>query len=1045
MATESPRVFTIPASAPFLPTLIEALLDGRLVPDFPKRGDPLALAEATLYLPTRRACRLARDAFLDVMKEDAAILPRILPIGDIDEDEIAFAEAATGTCAADALEAPRALGGLARKMLLAELIRKWAAQPDVRTLHGVPLVANNPASILALADELARLLDDMTTRSVPWDKLDGLVPEDMDVYWQLTLRFLKIARAEWPKVLAAHGAIEPMARRDLMIVAEAKRLTTASGPVIAAGSTGSMPSTASLLATIAHLPRGAVVLPGLDTDLDLPSWERIGGGEDDAEARPVAGHPQFALHGLLRKIGIARDEVRILGRRLRHGREMLVSEALRPAAATERWQERLADRDFTARAEAAMADVTVIEAANAEDEALAIAIALREAVDDGSTESRTRTAALITPDRALARRVLAALERWGVPVDDSGGDSLADTPAGQFARLAALAALGGTEPVVLLSLLKHPCFRLGGHEFGRIGAIEALECAVLRGPRPRRGSAGLIHALQTLRAEQERLHASDPRKALGEAELDAAATLASDLAAALAPLEKLSSAPLPFATLAACHRDVIEALSVDKKGTTTALEGRDGDKLAEVFAEVAETAEAAPLPLSPSDYPDAFAAILSNRIVRRPGAPGSRVRILGPLEARMQQADRVVLGGLVEGIWPPEPRADPWLSRPMRHDLGLDLPERRIGLSAHDFAQALGAREIVLSRPAKREGAPAVASRFLQRLTAVAGEQSWSAAIARGNAYLEWGRGLDQPKDKPQACKRPAPVPPREARPMSLSVTEIEHWLRDPYTIYAKHILRLRPLDAVDTPPGARDRGNVIHAALGDFTEKFASALPADPHAELLALGRTHFAPLQDYEEAKAFWWPRFERIARWFAEWERRRRIGVAHIRAELNGRYEFTVGDRRFVLRARADRIERLADGQFAILDYKTGQIPSDKQVKIGLAPQLTLEAAILRQGGFADTSPAGASLKELVYIGLKGDRDGGSEKPVKFEDSTPDAEADTALAKLKALVAAFDNDRQAYYSLSVPMWKARYGDYDHLARIKEWSATGGEDDAE
>jgi ATP-dependent helicase/nuclease subunit B len=1044
MARARARVFTIPASARFLPTLIGALLDGRLVPGFPGGDDPLALASATLYLPTRRACRLARDAFLDAMKGDAAILPRILPIGDIDEDEIAFAEAATG---ASALEMPDALGRMERKILLAELIEKWATSPEMRTAGGVPLVANNPVATLALADDLARLQDDMTTRGVTSDKLDGLVPDDLDAYWQLTLRFLKIAREEWPKLRDERGAIEPARRRDLLIAAEEARLQGVhSGPVIAAGSTGSMPSTAALLSAIAHLPNGAVVLPGLDTDLDEASWDLIGGVRNETGetiVAPAAGHPQFAMHGLLRRIDIAREDVQTLGKRAPHGRETFVSEALRPALTTELWRERIGHRQHDI--DAAMAGLTVIEAANAEDEAIGIATVLREAVDDGSAESRARTAALITPDRALARRVLAALDRWEVPVDDSGGDSLADTPAGIFARIAAQVALGGTEPVTLLALLKHPLFRLGAHPSAHDGAVAALERAVLRGPRPKKGSSGLAHALQTFRREQASLHGSDLRKTLSASELDAAVTLTAKLSAALAPLESLSTKSLTLADIAARHREVIETLSRDAQGLAAAFAdaSQDGKALAAMFSDISETGAARSVLLRPADYLESFHALAADRMVRRPGAPGARVRILGPLEARLQQADHVVLGGLVEGVWPPEAHADPWLSRPMRQKLGLDLPERRVGLSAHDFAQGLGAQKVVLTRAAKLAGAPTVASRFLQRLAAVAGEARWNDAVARGESYLQWGRSLDMPAHGAEPCARPEPKPPRDARPLSLSVTEIEHWLRDPYTIYARHILRLRPLDDVDTPPGARDRGVVIHEAIGEFTKNFASALPADPLTELLTLGRRYFAALEDYPEAKAFWWPRFERIARWFVDWEHRRRVQVASIDAEIDGRIEFAAGQRMFRLRARADRIEHLADGRYAILDYKTGRIPGDREVRAGLAPQLTLEAAILRHGGFGKAE--GASLGELVYVALKGGREGGEDKAVGFKDSSPDDEAEKALAKLKTLVNRFENEQQPYLPLVASMWKTHYGDYDHLARVKEWSANGGGDDGE
>ena len=496
------RVFNIPSSAPFLPTLIRALAEGRLIEGFPASGDPLALAKATLFLPTQRAGQLARAAFLDVLGTNgAAVLPRIVPLGEIDEDELIFAGAATGE---GALEIPPELGGLERRMVLARLVLQWIASPSLKTGSGKPLVANTPASALALADALARLIDDMTTRQVSWDRLDTLVPPEFDEYWQKTLDFLRIARETWPAILNERDRIEPADRRDRLIEAERLRLAASDGPVIAAGSTGSMPATAKLLATIASLPHGAVVLPGLDTQLDAETWNLIGGSDPDTAA---PGHPQFAMQALLKRIGIGRDEVAPLGES--GARERLLSEALRPASATERWA-------AARRGDAALAGVAMIEAANAEEEALAVAVALREAVENGET------AALVTPDRALARRVGAALARWNIAADDSGGDALPDTEAGVFARLVAQVVLGGLPPVTLLALVKHPRFRLGAAAGAHARAIAALERAVLRGPRPRPGTAGLSGALTRLRDELAKfrrgeptdLHRSDPARRL---------------------------------------------------------------------------------------------------------------------------------------------------------------------------------------------------------------------------------------------------------------------------------------------------------------------------------------------------------------------------------------------------------------------------------------------------------------------------------------------------------------------------------------------------
>jgi ATP-dependent helicase/nuclease subunit B len=1015
----SPRVFTIPASAPFLPTLIAALKDGRF--GAAVGDDPLALASATLYLPTRRACRLMRDAFLQAF--DAAILPRIIPIGDIDEDEIAFAEAAAGGIAAEALALPEALGGLERRLLLTQLIRKWAQSPELHGASGTPLVAQTAASACALADDLARLIDDMTMRGVSWDRLDELVPDKFDVYWQLTLRFLHIAHKIWPEILRERGCIEPAERRDRLIKAEAARLQRKTeGLVIAAGSTGSIPATAELIATIAHLPHGAVVLPGLDTDLDEDSWKLIA-GDDKKKIAPAPAHPQFAIQALLTRIGITRTDVETLVAPC--GRERIVSEALRPAAATDRWRQLAADEAFAARADAAIQSLTVIEAANPEDEALAIAVALREAVHDGMT------AALVTPDRALGRRVLTALTRWNIAAEDSGGEALADTSAGIFARLAADTALGGLEPVPLLALLKHPLTRppLPDKNY----AVTALERAILRGPRPRSGSAGLAAALSTFRKTKQSLHPSDPRKYLTDAELDAAADLVGWLGGALKALEDINGDGQPLSEFAGRHRDVLAALS-SENDSELALSGADGARLADALDEMATSQAAAKLAIAKADYVELFSAALAGRVVRKPPQASVQVRILGPLEARLTVSDRVVLGGLVEGTWPPESNTDAWLSRPMRLALGLDLPERRIGLSAHDFAQLLGAREVILSHAAKIAGTPTVASRFVQRLAAVAGPR-WENAVTRGQNYLAWARELDRP-ERIVPAPQPAPSPPRAARPKGLSVTEIEHWLRDPYTIYAKHILRLRPLDAVDTAPGAAERGTIIHTAVGDFTTRYAKELPADPVRELIALGEPRFAALEDFPEARAFWWPRFVRIAHWFARWDAERRGAIAAIEAEIRGEVPIPLDDGTFKLTGIADRIEQMPDGRYVILDYKTGSARSEKQVRTGLAPQLTLEAAMLRQGGFKDIA-AGASVAEIVYVLLKGGEPAGRYEPVNFKDGTPDGHADRALQKLAELVRRFDSDKEPYRSLVHPMWSTRYGDYDHLARVKEWSS--------
>ncbi|MDB5657074.1 MAG: helicase/exodeoxyribonuclease subunit [Tardiphaga sp.] len=1041
------RVFTIPASVPFLRTLITALVDGKLVDGFSARAQPELLATATLYLPTRRAGRMAREIFLDVLDTDAVVLPRIVTFNDIDEDEIEFAQEATQTNFAE-LDTLPALDGLPRRLLLAQLIAAWAKRITPDNPAQAPLVVGGPASTLKLADDLARLMDDMVTRKVAWSALDGLVPDALDRYWQLTLQFLNIAKEVWPDILKADGKIEPAARRDILIEAEAARLTAhQDGPVIAAGSTGSMPATAKFLHAIANLPNGAVVLPGLDTDLDEAAWKLIGGSDN---APPSSNHPQFAMFGLLSRFGIKRSDVDILG--VPSGRELLASETMRPSNATAQWHQRLAEPAVAQAISDGMTKLTVIAAANPEMEALAIAVAMREA------RELNISAALVTPDRALARRVMAALGRWNLPFDDSGGDALMDTPHGIFARLAAQAAAEGLEPATLLSLLKHPLLRLGRAEGEWRTAVQTLEMALLRGTRPEAGSAGLAKDFARYRSDlvesragrASTLHASELRAKLEDERLDEADTLIRQLQSALSPLENIDGfKPHDFADLAARHRQAITALSQDDNSLAVTFEGHAGVALTRAFDELLGdrdhgTIAPSGLMVARSDYAEVFHTAFGDRTVRRPEVADVLLRIYGPLEARLTQSDRIIIGGLVEGIWPPAPRIDPWLSRPMRHELKLDLPERRIGLSAHDFTQLLGAGDVILSHAAKVGGAPAVASRFLHRLEAVAGKERWNAAVAAGEKYIHYADELDRPETV-MPIAQPAPKPPREARPTKLSVTAIEDWLRDPYTIYAKYILRLTPLDPVDMPLSAADRGSAIHNSLGDFTQAYATTLPEHPARALREIGEKHFLPLMTRPEAQALWWPRFLRISDWFANWEIERRPNVASIIAEQRGEIAIPLDSgRTFYLSARADRIERRADRTFAILDYKTGQPPTGKQVRMGLSPQLTLEAAILREGGF-DTIPAGASVSELTYVRLSGNNPPGEERVLelridrKDEPQFPDDAAIEARSKLEALILKFEDATTPYHSLSLSMWSNRYGSYDDLARIKEWSAAG------
>jgi ATP-dependent helicase/nuclease subunit B len=1017
-----PRVLTIPASRPHLETLARAILDGRVVEGWPDPGDPLSLSAGTILLPNRRACRAMRDVFLEMAGDGVILLPRIAPIGDVDEDEWAFADPMPLDVLGLEPVGP-AMPNLDRRLTLAGLIRAWAASVDravLRLQPGDPLiVSTSTGDALSLAAELMRLMDQVATERVPWSNLDQVVEGHLDDFWKMTRHFLAIATEHWPLHLAAQGLEEPAVRRDRLIAAETVRLKALAGPIVAAGSTGSILATRDLLKAVALHPRGALVLPGLDTHLDEQSWEAIG----DAAAAPAHGHPQFGLKRLIDHVGITRADVEDVAPAEAHGREALLSDAMRPAATTDLWARRR-----EAPSDRALDGLAIIEAANEREEALAVAVVLREIA-----ERPADTAALVTPDRVLARRVVAELSRWNVAVDDSGGQALAGTPAAAVARLVAGLVLDDPAPAALLALLLHPAIATDLSSSRREAAVSAIDLMALRGLRPSGGLAGYLAAMEGAKPASRPL-AGDPKsRVMAEALADGRAWLA-QVIAAFAPLQALADAAAPpLAALAAAHRAVLQRLTL----APDCLGAAELDTVLEAACEGTATGFSVPV----RDYPSVFDALVATEIVRMPAHPGARIRVLGLPEARLLNADTVILAGLVEGSWPGEAKLDPWLNRAMRASFGIDPPERRIGLAAHDFCQLLGNPRVVLSRSAKKDGVPTVPSRWMQRLAAVLGKESWRALVAKGSHAIDLAHALDNPGPA-RPVSRPNPAPPLALRPAQLSVTEIETWLRDPYAIYARHVLKLRALDDLDEVPGAAERGTVIHEALDTFTKEVTeSGAPADPIARLLDLGRALFAPYWDDPSVRAVWWPRFVRVARWFVVADGERRAGFLRVHAETRGRLEWeTPAGRRFVLTTKADRIDVTADGRAEIVDYKTGQPPSDKQVQTGLAPQLPLEAAVLKGGGFADV-PADLLIASLVYAKLGGRDPAGEFKPVRMDGKTAGDLAEETLENLKALVAAFENEAQGYVSWAIPQFVGgRSNDYAHLARVKEWSAAGG-----
>jgi ATP-dependent helicase/nuclease subunit B len=985
-----PAVYTIPIDLPFLDTLVDGLRAE--IGD-----DPLALSRITILLPTRRACRALREAFLRASAGHPLLLPRMRPLGDLDDDELAVGPADAAS-EAGGIDIPPALPELRRRLLLTRLVLEWG-----RRRAGAPLL---PGQAAALARELARFLDEVHSEHGDFAGLEALAPAEFAEHWQLVLKFLGVLTEHWPRILAAEGALDPAARRNAVLAAQAAAWRNDPPPdrIIAAGLTGALPAVADLLAVIAGLPRGTVILPGLDRAGDAATWAAV---IDDPT------HPQHLMLHFLRRLELAPDDVRdwpAAGGRVEPGaRAALIAEMLRPAASTDEWRD-LSRNDAGGLDERALDGICRLDCAGPQEEAGVIALLLRQRL-----ERPGETAALVTPDRDLARRVASELRRWDIEIDDSAGAPLNNTPPGIFLRLVLDLAASDLAPVSLLAALKHPLAACGGPPAALREAVRRLEIEALRGPRPAPGLAGIAAALDP--------RAGDLRALLGRLET------------ALAPLlAALADDAVPIVALVAAHIGAAEALADDGADGGAARLWREeaGETAARFIGELIESAGDFP-PLRGADYPALFEALLAGLVVRPSYGRHPRLAIWGLLEARLQRADLIVLGGLNEGTWPDNTASDPWLSRPMRRDFGLPSPERRIGAAAHDFAQGLGARDVVLTRASRVEGTPTVPSRWLLRLDTVLRAAGLEGALAPRQNVLAWQELLDRPERPVGAVAPPAPCPPVAARPRRLSVTEIETWMRDPYAIYARHILRLRPLDALDADPGAAERGQLVHRALDLFVKRYPAALPGDSEARLIAIGEEVFGTALSRPGVWAFWWPRFLRVAHWFTTIENARRSTLATSHGEVLGRLAVAAPAGPFELVCKADRIDRRSDGGLIVIDYKTGALPRRGDIELGFSPQLPLEAAIAEAGGFADL--ARGRVAELAYWRLAGGEIAGEVKALADTDDAIRILADDAMAGLRALIASFDRVTTPYRSSPWPEHAPRFTDYAHLARVKEW----------
>ncbi|MEO1090306.1 MAG: double-strand break repair protein AddB [Pseudomonadota bacterium] len=929
-----------------------------------RRFGPAELARVRLLLPSRRACLGLQDAFLDAGDGAPLLLPRLTPVAESADDE-------PWLDGFDAGHLPPALGDLRRQLLLTDLVR--AQDPDLPDEQAFRLAA-----------ELGTLIDELTVEGVPLAALADLSFDEVPEHFSQIGRFLGLLAGSWPNVLAEEGRLDAVERRRRLLAATAARWTErAPGPVVLAGITGSVPAVGALAAVVAAMPEGIVVLPGLDPELGDAEFEAL-----------VQVHPQWGFSRLLRQLGLAPSAVAPWPydvARTAPDRRRLFARMANPAG----WA-----APVGLDVGRALAGVRSLEAPHLADEALAIALELRLLLEDPDAR-----AIVVTPDRNLARRIAAELGRFGVALEDSAGQPLDQSAPGNFVLLAAHAFLDPDPVVALLALLKHPLARLGGPVAACRRLARALELQL-------RAAGGSGFGWQAI---------DRAATALGDADTESMARLH----AFAAPLRSLAACDaVPLGDLVGAHLGLVQALAADGEADDAELwAGTAGDELTR-FLQDLQGALQGLRPLAPSAYPPILATAMASRSVRRPFRYHPQIELLGRFESRLADADLVILAGLNEGVWPPIADAGPWLGRRQRREVGLPPAEQHLGFAAHDFVQlAASAPGLILSRSRRDAGgAPTLPSRWLSQLDRALAAADGTSRLLPSHAGA-WARSFDVPPGRPAPRPRPGPRPPVAARPSQLSVSAVERLIHNPYAVYAERVLGLRPLEPLVRPPDASERGMLVHRALERFTQGDVPRAVEDADAMMLAIGDEVLDPRVLGEAVVALWGPRFRRTAAWFVRQDGECRASGRPVAAEQEVVRRVQVEGRELRLVGRIDRLEHATDA-LAIVDYKTGSAPPDRDVVQGWRPQLPLLGALVASG---DSPPVAA----LAHWELKGGDPAGRVAALSDVGQL----IETTFAGVLALLRAYENPAVPYLPVPRPQTSRFPDPFAPLSRDQEW----------
>ncbi len=978
MGAVKKNIYNIPAEMSFVDELAKGVLQR-----FGK--SQIELSKVTIFLPNLRSIASLKHAFLRQTEGQSLLLPKMKAIGDYEDSDITRM---SKSC--DVTEIKSAISPLKRQMLLAQLImesneRRSPEDPEI-----------NIEQAHHLAYELARFLDDVQKYNLCFEDLEKIVPEDLAKHWQETLNFFRLISQFWPEKLESMGLLDPWQRKYLMAESEVNYWQNhpITQPIIIAGTTGSIPSTLLIIKEILDSEYGHLVLPSLDVAMDNAQWDII-----------EEHHPQYGMKELLHKVGVEREDVEVWTEYLPHPRRDFISHVMSPMEGNSRW------REFAIRDEACD-NLEVIEAETAQQEAEIIALILRRQLEDSH-----KNGALITNDRSLARRVCVLMKKWQIEIDDSAGVALLDTAAASFMRLIMMAIDSRFSPIEFLSLLKHP-FATFGYDPVEINLLIAeLEKHAFRGVRKSGEIEGLIAFI-----ESNEFIPPHTKKNLTE--MLASVHKDIDILQSVVRRKKVRLSQLLHAHIA-CAEAI--AHMPGKNGEERLWLGEEGEQISTFLTELIDSVDPE-LKIDTSEYMGLFNTFWLGKKYRHSYGIEPRLHILSPIEARLQNFDLVILAGMNQGSWPEEVNS-PWMSKSMRKNFGLPSSSRMAGLLAHDFSIFACARNVVITRSKKVMGADTISSPWLLRMMALLESQNKQTLVAPTQPWQQWVKWMNMPESMKRILP-PEPNPCVSVRPKKLSVTNIERWIKDPYSIYAKYVLKLRKLDDIDKEAAALEFGNIIHKALETYMNQYEGNSFEEEVAKLLKCGRQSFAAYVHQPSVEHLWWTRFEEIARKFVEYEMQNHTDIKEVKTEINGQWKIS-DEHDFTITANADRINILKNGGVEIIDYKTGQPPSSKAVLSVASPQLSLEAIIAEKNGFLDVK---GEVVELVYWQVSPSEMALTKLNLQEYDNLL---SDTYTVVCQ-MVDLFYAQNIAYLACpnDTQKPKAEHNDYEHLERTKEWS---------